>query len=274
MNWNEILVVIGMGAGLENTAMVFLFLVVRGRWGPLDCQLMTKTQIMEELKKLGSEQTKKTLLRHGAVEPLFGVKIGDLKGLVKAHRNDHALALELYATGNSDAMYLAGLIADKDVVTKAELNRWAREATWGLIAGSTVAGLAAESKHALSLAERWITSPKEFVASCGWNTMTHYLSIADNDEIDHVQMKDLLDKVVKSIHEQPNEIKAAMNGFVIAAGSYLPKLTASAKAAAKKIGTVEVDQGNTACKTPDAVAYIEKIEGMGRIGKKRKKARC
>jgi len=80
--------------------------------------------------------------------------------------------------------------------------------------------------------------------------------------------------VVDEIHDQSNEVKAAMNGFVIAAGSYLPDITKKAKAAAKKIGKVTVDQGQTACKTPDALAYIEKIEGMGRVGKKRKTARC
>jgi hypothetical protein len=32
--------------------------------------------------------------------------------------------------------------------------------------------------------------------------------------------------------------------------------------------------GETACKVPDALAYIEKIESMGRIGKKRKTMRC
>jgi hypothetical protein len=32
--------------------------------------------------------------------------------------------------------------------------------------------------------------------------------------------------------------------------------------------------GETACNVPDAKSYIEKIESMGRIGKKRKMARC
>src|SRR3954451_10169094 len=73
---------------------------------------MTCDEVMAELKALGSAQTKKTLLRHGAAEPLFGVKIGDMKGILKRVRNDNALALKLYDTGNFDAMYLAGLVAD------------------------------------------------------------------------------------------------------------------------------------------------------------------
>ena len=73
---------------------------------------MTAQQVLAELQKLGSEQTKKTLLRHGAKEPLFGVKIGDTKPLQKKLRGDTDLALALFDTGNYDAMYLAGLVCD------------------------------------------------------------------------------------------------------------------------------------------------------------------
>ena len=55
---------------------------------------------------------------------------------------------------------------------------------------------------------------------------------------------------------------------------YVPKLKAKALKAAKKIGKVDVDMGNTSCKVPDATEYIRKVEKMGRIGKKRKTARC
>ena len=235
---------------------------------------MNLSQIMSELERLGSEQTKKTLMRHGAVEPLFGVKIGDLKPIIKATKNDHKLALELYETGNSDAMYLAGLIADKDAVTKAELNRWMKAASWQLISNTSVATLAAESKHAIDLATKWIEAKRELVASGGWSTLTHFISITPTEEIDEAACEDWLKRVEDEIHDERNEVKAAMNGFVIAVGSYIPALTKKAKAAAKKIGKVMVDQGNTSCQTPDALAYIEKIEGMGRIGKKRKAARC
>ncbi|MGJ8697362.1 MAG: DNA alkylation repair protein [Verrucomicrobiaceae bacterium] len=235
---------------------------------------MTAKTVLAELKKLGNEQTKKTLMRHGAVEPIFGVKIGDMKALIKAGKNNHPLALELYATGNSDAQYLAGLIADKDAVTKAELNLWMKEAPWRLISNSAVAALAAESGHAVALAEKWIESKNELIASGGWSTLTHYISITPDEEVDAAACEGWLDRVVKEIHNERNEVKAAMNGYVISVGSYVPSLTKKAKAAAKKIGKVSVDQGATGCKTPDALSYIEKIEGMGRIGKKRKAARC
>ena len=71
---------------------------------------MTKEEVLHALELLGSAATKKIYMRHGAREPFFGVKVGDLKKWKKKIGQDQALALALYNTGNSDAMYLAGLI--------------------------------------------------------------------------------------------------------------------------------------------------------------------
>src|SRR5688572_11819857 len=107
---------------------------------------MTKDQVMKELKAMANEQTRKTWARHGAKEPFFGVKIGDMKTIEKKVKKDHALAKELYATGNSDAMYLAGLIADENAVTKEELQDWLESASWSMVSEFTVPWLAAESR--------------------------------------------------------------------------------------------------------------------------------
>ena len=65
-----------------------------------------------------------------------------------------------------------------------------------------------------------------------------------------------------------------MNGFVIATGSYIASLSAKATQVAKNIGTITVDMGGTACKVPNASAYIQKVVDKGYLGKKRKQARC
>ena len=74
---------------------------------------MTAPEVLKQLEQMGSAQTKKTFLRHGCPEPFFGVKIGDMKTLVKKIKRDSTLAKELSKTGNPDAQYFAGLIADE-----------------------------------------------------------------------------------------------------------------------------------------------------------------
>lgn len=82
---------------------------------------------------MGDEQTRKTLARHGAPANIYGVKVGDMKTIVKRVKKNHELAIGLYDSGNSDAMYLAGLIGDETKMTKADLNRWAKNSTWHMI---------------------------------------------------------------------------------------------------------------------------------------------
>ena len=67
---------------------------------------MTVQEVMKELEAMATPSTKKTLINHGAREPFFGVKIGDMKVLQKRIKKDYELSLGLYDTGNSDALWL------------------------------------------------------------------------------------------------------------------------------------------------------------------------
>ncbi len=79
---------------------------------------MTVEQIMKDLEKMGTKTVKKIFINHGAKEPLFGVKVGDLKKIQKKIKKNNELSLQLYKTGNADAMYLAGLVADERQIQK------------------------------------------------------------------------------------------------------------------------------------------------------------
>lgn len=235
---------------------------------------MTASEVMEALEALGNPGTKKTLTRHGAKEPFFGVKIGDMKKLVRKIKKDHDLALKLYETGNSDAMYFAGLIADKDRMTKKQLNDWMSKAYWSLLSENIVAQTAADTQHGWSLGIQWIESKDQKIAAGGWSTLSNCLSVWPNEDLDTVKIVALLELVGADIHAAANRVRYAMNGFVIAAGSYIPELSEKAMKIAKHIGKVEVEMGGTACKVPLAEGYIEKVINAGRLGKKRKEARC
>lgn len=235
---------------------------------------MTLGEIMVRLEELGTEQTKKTLLRHGAVEPLFGVKIGDMKKLVRYVKKDQDLALALYDSGNYDAMYLAGLSINPKLMTKEILQEWARKAFWHAPAEYTVAGVAAESEYALELAREWIKSDEEMIAVCGWSTYANYLSITQDDLLDLDEITGLLHQVETTIHNERNRVRYVMNGFVISVGTYVQALSAEAKRVAEHIGKVHVDVGNTACKVPLATDYIKKAVDMDRVGMKRKTCIC
>jgi len=234
---------------------------------------MTSKSVMKELEGYGNEQTKKIYIRHGAHEPLYGVKIADLKKLVKKIKPDHKLALELYDTGNSDAMYLAGLIADPKTVTKDELRKWAKNAYWYMLSEYTVAGLAAESPYGWVLALEWINSEEEMIEAAGWSTFSNWISIKPDNELHKDALLEFMELVSEKISGSKNRVRYAMNGFIIAVGSYVPSLSDEAIKIARQIGKVEVNMGNTSCKVPLAGEYINKVISSNRLGKKRKEAR-
>jgi len=234
----------------------------------------TVASVMTELKKKGSQQTRKTYRRHRAPEEMFGVKVGDLKPIAKRIKGQQELASELYNTGNSDAMYLAGLVADGAQMNKRQLNAWAKGATWYMLSEYTVPAVAAESPHADELALKWMNSKKESIAACGWCTYAGIVATRSDDDLDPEEIKGLLKRVTAEIDDAPSRVRYCMSGFVIAVGSYVRPLLRQAKSAAKKIGKVEVDVGETSCKVPLALEYIEKVEAAGRVGKKRKTMKC
>lgn len=229
---------------------------------------------MSELAAKGSEATKKLWIKHGAKEPFFGVKIADLKVIHKKIKGDQALALKLYATGNSDAQYLAGMVADGTKMSPAQLETWAKTAGWGMISGTIVPWVASEHPEGFTLALKWIDSKEESITVTGWRTLGAIATITSDDTLPVKQLSALLDRVAKTLSAAPDDVRLAMNAFVIVCGTYVAPLGDKAIATARKIGQVEADMGDTACKIPDAESYFMKSRRGAPIAPKRKTVRC
>ncbi len=235
---------------------------------------MTLDQVMSALAAKGSESTKRVLLKHGAKEPFFGVRIGDLKPLHQKLKGEQALALQLYATGNGDAQYLAGMIADGAKMTRAQLQQWADAAAWSMIGNTIVPWVASEHPEGLALALKWIDAKTEGLACSGWNTLGALAATAPDEKLPLKEFGRLLDRAARTLKDAPDGVRYAMNSFVIMCGTYVAPLGDKAVATAKKLGRVQVDMGDTACKVPDAESYIMKCRRGAPIAPKRKTMRC
>jgi 3-methyladenine DNA glycosylase AlkD len=235
---------------------------------------MTVKEVMTQLESLGDEKIKSILLRHGVREPLFGVRVTDMKPIQKKIKKDYRLAKELYATGNADAMYLAGLIADDEKMTKTDLQAWVRQALSENICEYTVPWVAAGNPHGYELGLEWIDAKDGHIMAAGWATLGFIVSMKPDAELDLDKLKTLLKRVTAEIHHAPNRVRYTMSGFITAVGAYVTPLTKDAIATAKKTGVVTVDMEGTSCKVPDPIEYIGKIEARGSLGKKKKMVKC
>jgi 3-methyladenine DNA glycosylase AlkD len=238
--------------------------------------MLNAKSVMTELKKKGKESTRNTYVRHGApIEKTFGVSVADMKLIAKTIKGQQAIAYELYETGNMDAMYLAGIVADGSLMTRKKLEEWAEgSGNIPLIMENTVPWVTVESKDARELALRWMKSKKDHVASAGWATYVGLLATKPDNELDLKEIGALLETVVREIGKAQNRVKSKMNSFVIAVGKHVKPLLKQAKATAKEIGEVSVDVGDTDCEVPVASDRIAKFESEGRVGEKRKTLRC
>lgn len=231
---------------------------------------------LEELKSKGNEKNRITYARHGhAMERCFGVSVADLKLIAKRLKGQQDVAIELYATGIMEAMYLAGIVANGAKMTEAQLHAWAKGADgFSMISDYTVPWVTVEHAKGRELAIEWMHSGREFLAASGWRTYSGLVTTVPDERLDLSEVESLLDTAVAGIHTAQNRVKLTMNSFVISVGSYVVPLSAQARAAARKIGPVSADMGDTACEVPLAIAYIEKVESAGKFGKKRKTIRC
>ena len=220
---------------------------------------MTLAEVLEALPALGSASIKKVLVKHGAREPFYGVKTEDLKRIQRRIKVDYALSIQLYDTGISDAMYLAGLIADPLKMSKADLQRWVEGANWYLLSEYTVPNVASKNPFGLELALGWIEAPEEMIGSAGWTTLADM--IKEGVVLDEALLGKLLMRVEGEIHGSANRVRYCMNRFVISVGLYCFGLSDEALAVATRIGKVKVNMGETACKVPFAPDYITQSKG-------------
>jgi len=238
--------------------------------------MITLQSVMDDLKARGSEKTRRILTNHGhPPDRMYGMSNADLKLIAKTIKREQTLAMELYATGNVDAMYLAGLVADGAQMTRKQLQVWAEGAAgMPMIAEYTVPWVTVENKDAVHLATHWIASKREQIACSGWCTWSGLVATRPDSELDLGVIEGLLKRVPDEIGEAKNRVKASMNSFVISVGLYIEPLHGQAKATAAELGAVKVDVGDTACKIPIAAEYLAKAEAAGKVGKKRKTIRC
>ncbi len=220
---------------------------------------MNTKQTLRELEIMGTAQNRKIYRRHYATGKLFGVSYANLGKLKKKIGIDHALARGLWESGVHDARVLATMVGDPAALSIQEANTWVKDLDNDILA-SALAGLVGGSPHARGRAKLWTRSKNESVSSTGWTILVHLTrpSAGREETLQESELASYLELIEAGIDSAPNQTRYSMNNALISIGCLGGVLQRKAVAAAKRIGKVEVDHGETSCKTPDAVSYIAK----------------
>ena len=232
---------------------------------------MTYIEVMKELESLGTEQNRKIYTNHGADLELFGVSTANIKLLAKKNKNDHKLGEKLLFSGNVDAIFLSQFIVDANRLTMMDLESLIESTNYYLILDNVVGTLAAKNRSiAFECLDKWINHGDKRYRQVAYSLYGLILSSYESELIDKEHVYKYVSHVKEVIHDEENRVRYSMNNFLIIAATTYQEFTAEFKVYAKEIGKVDVFMGKTACKVPYAFSYIEKIESMGNIGKKRK----
>ncbi|MGH7502249.1 MAG: DNA alkylation repair protein [Longimicrobiales bacterium] len=232
---------------------------------------MTTAQILRELEAAGTEQNRRVYRRHGVSGAVFGASYAVQRALAKKAGRDTKLAEGLWASGNHDARVLATLVADPATIPAGTVDAWARDLDNYIIADA-FSVLVSQTPHAAARAAKWENSANEWLGAAAWNIIGT-LS-AKSDGFDDRTVMALLDTIESDIHDRRNRVRYAMNNALIAIGLRGAAFEQRALAVAKAIGKVDVDHGETGCKTPDAASYIVKASAHNKAKAARKSAKA
>jgi 3-methyladenine DNA glycosylase AlkD len=221
---------------------------------------MNSAEIIAQLEAAGTAQNRKTFQRHGVKAPLLGVSFGDLDRITKAVKKDKSidhnpLARQLWDSGIHEARMLATRIVEPISMPCAVYDTWILDLE-DYVLTDAFTSLVWSSPYAGEKMDGWMASDGEWISTVGWSLLgqvaLHDPSLPDQFFYPYFKI------IREEIHLRPNRTRFAMNNALIAIGVRDHELEAEALAAARAIGLVQVDHGETNCKTPAAADTIDK----------------
>jgi 3-methyladenine DNA glycosylase AlkD len=195
-------------------------------------------ETVAELESLANPANVLGMARYGiSSKNTLGVSIPRLRSMAKRIGTDHALALELWASGIHEARILAALVDDPADVTEAQLERWARDFDSWDVCDGVCSNLFDRTPFAHRKAVAWSARREEFVKRAGFVLMAA-LAVHDKRSPDSRFMK-YLPLIEREAADERNFVKKAVNWALRQIGKRSPALNRAAIAAAKRIRTCD-----------------------------------
>lgn len=217
---------------------------------------MSFEAVFAQLEAWGSENTRKVYARGGAGDNQFGVTLGHLRSLAKKLKTNHGLALQLWATGNTDARILATMLMAPDQLSVNEIEAMAKSLTYYRLIDEFVHNVVVKTPYAGDLASRWLDSPKEMIGRAGWNLLIARVIKRDTDGLD---FDALLEKIDAEILNAPQRKQESMNRCLVEIGVHFPEYTQKCLDLGNRLGRFDktpVPKGCTSSYAPEWIAAV------------------
>lgn len=214
---------------------------------------MKLKDVMRELEGLGHAKVREQNAKAGAGENQFGVKLGDIRKVAKKLRKEHGLALELWATGNADAQFLAALVMDPALLSAKELEALVKSVAFERVADWLNGYVVSKHSDKEALREKWMASRDPWAQRAGWHLTAERVA----KEPKGLDLPALLDRIETDMAKAKPQVQWTMNNTLAAIGIHVPKLRGRAIAIGEKLGIYRDYPVPRGCTSPFAPLWIE-----------------
>lgn len=225
----------------------------------------TCAEIVSDLESLADPANVAGMARYGInPENTLGVSIPRLRAMAKGIGRDHALALELWASGIHEARILAGLVDDPAMVAAAQLERWVGDFDSWDVCDGVCGNLFDRTPFAWEKAAAWSARSEEFVKRAGFVLMAA-LAVHDKKAPDE-RFRNFLPLIEREAADERNFVKKAVNWALRQIGKRNRALNRDAIAAAKRIR--KIDSRSARWIAADALRELESGAVRERLNKR------
>jgi len=222
-------------------------------------------EIVAELESQANPENVAGMARYGInAKNTLGVSIPRLRAMAKRIGTDHALALELWASGIHEARMLAGFIDDPAMVTETQIERWAKDFDSWDVCDQVCSNLFDRTPFAAAKAVEWSEREEEFVKRAGFVLMAA-LAVHDKNAPD-VRFRGFLPLIAREAADERNFVKKAVNWALRQIGKRNRPLNAAAIASAKRIR--KMDSKAARWIAADALRELESDAVQGRLARR------
>ena len=194
--------------------------------------------LLAHLRSLRNERNIEGMRRFGIVTTgeQLGISAPVLRTLAREHRRDHALALELWASGIHEARGLATLVDDPRAVTRSQMESWVRDCdNWAVT--DALAFLFDRTPYAVEKVESWSRRRAEFVKRAAFSIVagmaTHRKELPDEVFLGFLPI------IEREAVDERNFVKKAVNWALRGIGKRNARLHLAAMAQAEKLRALD-----------------------------------
>ena len=215
---------------------------------------MTLSQVMKQLEDQGDEKVRQRYVRDGAGDNVFGVLLGKIRGLAEALGTNHALGLELWATGNHEARILACMLLAPAALTEKEARALLEPLSNPTLVDELVGRVLVHAPIAEALQVRWMDGGKELPRRAGWRILAGRIARGLVKDLD---VRATLARIEHELPAAPYRVKEGINFCLVWIGIHLPAHTTEAIAIGERLGRWDprpIPKGCTSSYAPEWIA--------------------